>query len=98
MRLIDADSIVNYEVTGNFECGELAGLTQCVWLPVEHLSDIPTVKHYFTDQEYRILLVALRREREVCEKVDKDCSEEHKLIHIMNSIEKKIRNIQYGSR
>lgn len=96
MRLIDADSIVNYEITGNFKCGDFKGLTQCVWLPVEHLSDIPTVKNYFTDEEYRILLSALRREREVCEKVDKDCGEEHKLIHILNSIEKKIHKIQYG--
>lgn len=51
---------------------------------------------YFTDSEYRILLKALSREREVCEKVDMDCGEEHKLIRIMNSIEKKIKDIQYG--
>lgn len=43
MRLIDADTIVNYEITGNFECGEFKGLAQCVLLPVEHLRDIPTV-------------------------------------------------------
>ena len=50
---------------------------------------------YFTDSEYRILLRALSREKEVCEQVDKDCGEEHKLIRIMNSIEKKIKNVQY---
>lgn len=49
---------------------------------------------YFTDSEYRILLSALSREREVCEMVDKDCGD-HKLIHIMNSISRKIKNIQY---
>lgn len=54
------------------------------------------MKTYFTDSEYRILLKALSREREVCEKVDRDCGEDHKLIHIMNSIEKKIKDIQYG--
>ena len=43
MRLIDADTIVNYEITGNFECGDFKGLAQCVLLPVEHLRDIPTV-------------------------------------------------------
>lgn len=50
---------------------------------------------YFTDAEYRILLKALQREREVCEKVDKDCGEEHKLIHIMDNIEEKIHQMQY---
>lgn len=50
---------------------------------------------YFTDQEYRILLRALSREREVCEMVDKDCGEDHKLLKLMNSIEKKIKYINY---
>lgn len=50
---------------------------------------------YFTDQEYRLLLRALSREREVCEKVDKDCGEDHKLLRLMNSIEKKIKHINY---
>jgi len=50
---------------------------------------------YFTDQEYRLLLRALSREREVCEKVDRDCGEEHKLLKLMSSIEKKIKNINY---
>lgn len=50
---------------------------------------------YFTDQEYRLLLKALSREREVCEKVDKDCGEEHKLLKLMSSIEKKIKYINY---
>lgn len=51
---------------------------------------------FFTDGEYRILLKVLSREREVCEKIDKDCRDEHKLIRIMNSIERKIKDIQYG--
>ena len=54
MRLIDADKIVNYEITGNFSCGELSGTDKFVLLPVHHLSEIPTVKHYFSDQEYKI--------------------------------------------
>ena len=54
------------------------------------------MKEYFTDPEYRILLKALSRERKVCEKVDMDCGYDHKLILIMNSIEKKIKDIQYG--
>lgn len=53
-------------------------------------------EHLFTDEEYRILLKALSREREVCEKVDRDCGDDHKLIHIMNGIEKKVKEIQYG--
>lgn len=51
---------------------------------------------FFTDEEYRIVLKALSREREICEKVDMDCGDDHKLIRIMDSIERKIRNIQYG--
>lgn len=53
-------------------------------------------EHLFTDEEYRILLKALSREREVCEKVDSDCGDEHKLIRIMDSIERKVKKIQYG--
>ena len=53
------------------------------------------VETYFTDEEYRLVLRALSREREVCEKVDKDCCANHKLIHIMNSIDKKTKYIQY---
>lgn len=53
------------------------------------------MKTYFTDEEYRILFKALSREREICERVDRDCGGEHKLIRIMDSIERKVRNIQY---
>lgn len=53
---------------------------------------------YFTDQEYRLVLAALGREREVCEIVNKDCSEEHELLKLMNSIEKKIKHIQHCRR
>lgn len=50
---------------------------------------------YFTDQEYRLVLSALGRERKVCEMVEKDCGEEHKLIVLMNGIDRKIKNVQY---
>lgn len=53
-------------------------------------------KHFFTDEEYRILLKALSREREVCENVEMNRGDDHKLIRIMNEIEKKIKDIQYG--
>lgn len=98
MRLIDADTIVNYEITGNFECGDFKGLAQCVLLPVEHLRDIPTINDYFTDDEYRILLAALGREKRVCKHIDRKYDGVVNLVDIMDSIEKKIRDIQYGSR
>lgn len=50
---------------------------------------------YFSDSEYRILLAALGRERKVCEKIDKECGSNSKLVEIINSIERKIKNIQY---
>lgn len=50
---------------------------------------------YFTDDEYRILLSALSRERQVCEKVDAECGGEKNLSMIMDSIERKIKTIQY---
>ena len=51
---------------------------------------------YFTDEEYRLVLRALSRERDVCKKVDEDCGEDHKLIRLMNVIDKKIKHIQYN--
>ena len=50
---------------------------------------------FFTDQEYRILLAALSRERKVCEYVDDQYSGEIELVGIMNNIEKKLFDIQY---
>ena len=50
---------------------------------------------YFTDDEYRILLMALDRERRVCEKVDKECEGDKNLTMIMDSIERKIKMVQY---
>ena len=50
---------------------------------------------YFTDDEYRILLSALSRERQVCEKVDNECDGDKNLTMIMDSIERKIKAIQY---
>lgn len=38
------------------------------------------MKEYFTDPEYRILLKALSREREICKKVDRDCGDDHRKI------------------
>lgn len=50
---------------------------------------------YFTDDEYRILLSALSRERKVCEKIDAECEGDKNLTMIMDSIERKIKTIQY---
>lgn len=61
----------------------------------KHMDDETQQERYFTDDEYRILLSALRREDEVCRKVDQDCGGDHKLIRIMTSIKRKIRRIQY---
>ena len=52
--------------------------------------------NYFSDEEYRILLSALAREREVCKKVDRDCGGEPRLLRIMESIERKIAKMQYS--
>lgn len=49
---------------------------------------------FFTDEEYRILLSALGRERKVCEQLaSKD--NDKVLPYIMDSIESKIKRIQY---
>ena len=52
--------------------------------------------NYFSDEEYRILLSALAREREVCKKVDRDCGGEPRLLRIVESIERKIAKMQYS--
>ena len=49
----------------------------------------------FTDDEYRILLSALSRERQVCKKVDNECEGDKNLTMIMDSIERKIKAVQY---
>lgn len=54
----------------------------------------------FSDQEYRILLAAMRREREVCERVDKEANElgcdlGNLLVGLCDSIEKKLSDIQH---
>lgn len=54
------------------------------------------MKTYCSDSEYRILLAALGRERKLCEKIEKEFTGTVNLIDIMNSIDKKIRSIQYG--
>lgn len=53
---------------------------------------------YFTDDEYRILLSALFRERQVCERVDIECEGEKNLTMIMDNIERKIKMIQYKEK
>lgn len=52
---------------------------------------------YFTDQEYRLVLSALVRERKACEVVMKESNKKDgiDLLELMNSIEKKINHIQY---
>lgn len=54
-------------------------------------------KTYFSDEEYRILLSALGRERKICQEVDKTGSDINciSLCCIMDSLEEKIRKIQY---
>ncbi len=54
-------------------------------------------KSFFTDDEYRILLSALGRERKVCEQLEaKD--DDKDLLRIMSSIEHKIKCIQYPDK
>lgn len=52
--------------------------------------------HFFSYQEYSLLLAALRRERKVCEETD-GLTQEGKMrcVDIMNQLENKIREIQY---
>lgn len=52
--------------------------------------------NYFSDEEYRILLSALGREKEVCKKVDRDGGGEPRLLRIVESIERKIAKMQYS--
>ena len=54
--------------------------------------DNSSPKPLFSDEEYRILLAALGRERKVCEIAD---GKDHMLQHIMNSIEGKLKRLQY---
>lgn len=53
---------------------------------------------YFTDDEYRILLSALFRERQICKKVDAECKGKKNLTMIMDNIERKIKAIQYKEK
>lgn len=90
------------EIDGEInECGYVPDSYYCLGLEKakdiirKHMNDEAQQERYFTDDEYRILLSALRREDEVCRKVDQDCGDDHKLIRIMTSIKRKIRRIQY---
>lgn len=51
-------------------------------------------KPLFTDCEYRILLSALSREKKVCQKVDKEFSGPVSLVAIIDSVERKIKDLQ----
>lgn len=91
----DSDTVIIYQKNGAKE--HLSTMDKDYHLVREFIKTQKSdEKAFFADEEYRILLKALSREREVCEKVDRDCVDDHKLIHIMNSIEKKIKDIQYG--
>lgn len=90
------------EIDGEInECGYVPDSYYCLGLEKakdiirKHMNDEAQQERYFTDDEYRILLSALRRKDEVCRKVDQDCGDDHKLIRIMTSIKRKIRRIQY---
>lgn len=50
---------------------------------------------FFSDEEYRIVLAALGRERKICKKLD---GNGHSLCDIMDNIEKKIKRIQYPQK
>lgn len=52
---------------------------------------------HFTDEEYRILLSALSKEKKVCcERTDIRFPYKMHLISILESVEDKIRKMQYG--
>ena len=53
---------------------------------------------YFTDEEYRILLSALSRERKLCEEVDEGFEHGIPLVPIVDSIERKIKAIQHKQK
>nr|DAQ13410.1 MAG TPA: hypothetical protein [Caudoviricetes sp.] len=50
---------------------------------------------YFTDEEYRLVLSALSREKKVCEDVDRKLGGECKLSILMRNVEDKIKYMQY---
>lgn len=55
----------------------------------------------FNDTEHRILLSAMRRERDICKEVDRKTIREpyeDTLLYICNSIDKKIHDIQHKYR
>lgn len=52
------------------------------------------INKVFTDNEYRILLSELSRERKICKEIDSKNSNGTCLVNLVNSIERKIKNIQ----
>ena len=66
------------------------------WCPIRPLTETSENHRetHFTDAEYRLLLSALSRERKVCASVN-DLSGEVDLMRLMDSLERKIRVIQY---
>lgn len=67
---------------------------------VDPLSEEGAENHgtIFTDQEYRLLLAALSREKEVCRKVDRESSGDVNLERLMDNISRKISGIQYSRK
>lgn len=63
-------------------------------LPAE--ADRKELEPLFTDPEYRLLLAALSREKEVCRKTDLESPGDVDLERLMDSISKKIADVQYG--
>ena len=48
----------------------------------------------FTDEEHRILLAALEREKQVCREYDQEHDSENKLVPIVKRIERKVYDLQ----
>ena len=48
----------------------------------------------FTDEEHRILLAALEREKQVCREYDQEHDSENKLAPIVKRIERKVYDLQ----
>lgn len=56
-------------------------------------------KHKLTDAEERIFLAAMRRERKVCQELDKEGNDSSKmLVPVVDSIEKKVKKFLFGQR
>lgn len=72
-------------VTGAIRCG--------VRLARNIIEDLPSAQpEALTDDEQRIFLAAMAREKKICEKVDAEWSNENNnLVRICNAIERKVK-------